>query len=72
MTDATRPLVSVLVPCWNSAGSIERALDSVLEERRVALECVVVDDGSTDNTLDVVRAVAARDVRVVVLALSDN
>jgi Glycosyl transferase family 2 len=72
VTDATPPLVSVLVPCWNSAGSIERALDSVLEERGVALECVVVDDGSTDNTLDVVRAVAARDPRVVVLALPDN
>ena len=72
MTDATRPLVSVLVPCWNSGGSIERALDSVLEEDGLALECVVVDDGSTDNTLDVVRAVAARDPRVVVLALPDN
>ena len=72
MTDAARPIVSVLVPCWNSAGSIERALDSVLDERDLALECVVVDDGSNDRTLDVVRAVAARDPRVVVLALPDN
>jgi hypothetical protein len=72
VTDATPPIVSVLIPCWNSAGSIERALDSVLEERSVALECVVVDDGSTDRTLDVVRAVAARDPRVVVLALPEN
>jgi hypothetical protein len=70
--DAARPIVSVLVPCWNAAGSIERALDSVLEERDVPLECVVVDDGSTDGTLDAVRAVAARDPRVVVLALPDN
>jgi glycosyltransferase involved in cell wall biosynthesis len=69
---ADRPVVSVLVPCWNAAGSIERALDSVLEEHGVALECVVVDDGSTDRTLDVVRAVAARDPRVVVLALREN
>jgi hypothetical protein len=72
VTGAARPIVSVLVPCWNSAGSIERALDSVLEERGVSLECIVVDDGSTDRTLDVVRAVAARDSRVVVLALPDN
>ena len=72
MTEATRPIVSVLVPCWNSAGSIERALDSVLEERGIPLECVVVDDGSTDGTLDAVRAVAARDSRVVVLALPTN
>jgi glycosyltransferase involved in cell wall biosynthesis len=72
VTDATRPIVSVLIPCWNSARSIERALDSVLEERSFALECVVVDDGSTDHSLDVVRAMAARDPRVVVLALTVN
>jgi len=72
VTEATRPIVSVLVPCWNSAGSIERALDSVLEERGIPLECVVVDDGSTDGTLEAVRAVAARDSRVVVLALPTN
>ena len=68
----TSPVISVLIPCWNAATSIERALDSVLEERTIPLECVVVDDGSTDRTLDVVRAVAARDSRVVVLALDAN
>ena len=72
MTDGRTPIVSVLVPCWNAAGSIERALDSVLEEQGLQLECVVVDDGSTDRTLDVVNAVAARDPRVVVLALTEN
>jgi hypothetical protein len=71
VTGAT-PVVSVLIPCWNAATSIERALDSVLEERTIPLECVVVDDGSTDRTLDAVRAVAARDPRVVVLALDEN
>ena len=72
MTSDARPIVSVLIPCWNAAGSIERALDSVLEEDGLPLECVVVDDGSSDRTLDVVRAVAARDPRVVVLALPEN
>jgi hypothetical protein len=72
MTESPQPVVSVLIPCWNAAASIERALDSVLEERTIPLECVVVDDGSSDRTLDVVRAVAARDPRVVVLALDEN
>jgi glycosyl transferase family 2 len=66
------PVVSVLIPCWNSAGSIERAIESVLEEASVGLECIVVDDGSTDGSLDVIRTVAARDPRVVVLALEAN
>src|SRR5690349_17655634 len=66
------PVVSVLIPCWNSAGSIERAMRSVLEERSVALECIVVDDGSTDGSREVIGSVAARDPRVVVLALDEN
>jgi glycosyltransferase involved in cell wall biosynthesis len=55
------PQASVIVPCWNAAASIERALGSVLAERDIPLECVVVDDGSTDGTVDLVRAIAARD-----------
>lgn len=66
------PLVSVLLPCWNAEGSITRALDSVLEERSVDLECIVVDDGSTDRTMELVAAVARRDERVVVVGLPEN
>ena len=72
MTAAPGPVVSVLVPCWNAEVSIERALHSVLELRDVPLECVVVDDASTDGTLERVRAVAASDPRVVVIALAEN
>lgn len=69
---ASPPLVSVLLPCWNAATTIERALASVLEERSIALECVVIDDGSTDGTADVVAAVAARDARVRLVRLERN
>jgi glycosyltransferase involved in cell wall biosynthesis len=66
------PLVTVLLPCWNAERSIERALASVLEERSVPLECVVIDDGSTDGTSRLVEAVAARDDRVVHARLAQN
>ncbi|HXG26981.1 MAG TPA: glycosyltransferase family 2 protein, partial [Candidatus Binatia bacterium] len=69
---AGRPVVSVLVAAWNAAGSIERALTSVLEVSDVALECIVIDDGSTDGTADVVRRVAARDPRVRLLSSPAN
>jgi hypothetical protein len=62
----------VLIASWNAASTIERAIDSVLEEREIALECVVVDDGSTDGTADVAAAVAARDPRVVLIRVRDN
>jgi hypothetical protein len=66
------PLVSVIVPCWNAARAIERSLGSVLDDRDVPLECVVVDDASTDGCADVVEAIARRDPRVVLIRSPDN
>lgn len=70
MTDA--PRLSVVLPSWNAAATIERALASVLEEQGVPLEVVVIDDGSTDGTADVVMGMAARDQRVILLRLPKN
>lgn len=58
------PLVSVLVPAWNAGRSIPRALDSLLADGEANLQVVVVDDASTDDTIAVVEAIAARDPRV--------
>ena len=60
------------MPSWNAASTIERAVESVLEERDIPLECVVIDDGSTDGTADVVQAIAGRDPRVVLIRLPAN
>lgn len=64
--------MSVIVPAWNAEATIEAALASVLDEESVPLECVIVDDGSTDGTAGVVEAVAARDSRVVVIRSPGN
>ncbi|MEO5885486.1 MAG: glycosyltransferase family 2 protein [Candidatus Limnocylindrales bacterium] len=66
------PVLSVLIPCWNAAQTIGRALSSVLVEREIRLECIVVDDGSTDGTADIVQAIADRDPRVVLVRLPTN
>ena len=66
------PRLTVLMPSWNAASSIERALASVLDERGIPLECLVVDDGSTDGTAEVVQRAADRDPRVVLLRLPAN
>jgi glycosyltransferase involved in cell wall biosynthesis len=49
------PLVSVIMPAYNSAEHIGEALDSVLAQDWHPLEVVVVDDGSTDDTAAIVR-----------------
>lgn len=44
------PLVSVIIPTFNRAGLLARAIDSVLSQTFASLELIVVDDGSTDAT----------------------
>jgi glycosyltransferase involved in cell wall biosynthesis len=49
----TRPLVSVIIPVFNRAGCLQRAVASVAEQTFTDWEIVVVDDCSTDNSVEV-------------------
>jgi glycosyltransferase involved in cell wall biosynthesis len=66
------PQVSVLIPCWNAAWSIGRALDSVLGTTDPTVECIVVDDASTDGTADLVQSLADHDPRIVLVRAQVN
>lgn len=48
--------ISAIIPAFNAQKTIARALQSVLSQTRPADEVIVVDDGSTDNTADVIRS----------------
>lgn len=50
-----RPLVSVIIPAFNRAKVVGRAVSSVLNQTFKDFECIVVDDGSTDETESVLR-----------------
>lgn len=58
------PLVSILVPARNEEPNIARIVESALASRGVNLEVVVMDDHSTDRTVEIVRTISARDSRV--------
>ncbi len=61
------PEVSVVLPTWrrNAGGRLRRALESVLSQSFADLELIVVDDGSTDGTEELVRALQTADPRIV-------
>lgn len=53
MTDKQYPyLVSVLMPAYNASLYIRQAIDSILSQTFSDFEFLIIDDGSTDNTID--------------------
>ena len=63
----TAPRVSVILPAYNAAAHLRRAVDSALAQTMADLEIVIVDDASTDATLEIAGRIAAQDSRVRVL-----
>ncbi|MFN0084191.1 MAG: glycosyltransferase family 2 protein [Blastocatellia bacterium] len=51
----TLPRISVIIPTYNRASYLAEAVDSALSQRGVDVGVIIVDDGSTDDTADVVR-----------------
>jgi glycosyltransferase involved in cell wall biosynthesis len=65
------PRLSIVVPARDEAAAVGRAVGSLLAQDYPDLEIIVVDDRSTDATGDVLRELAAKDPRVLVLRVDD-
>jgi len=57
--------ISVIMPCYNAEAHLERGLKSVLGQSHSNIELIAVDDGSTDSTAGMLKAVKDRRVRVI-------
>lgn len=66
------PTVSVVIPCFNYARYVPEAVGSVLEQRGVVVDIIIVDDCSTDDSLAVARGLADEHPQVQVLANAVN
>ncbi|WP_417238828.1 glycosyltransferase family 2 protein [Bizionia sp.] len=57
-------LVSIIIPTFNRASYIGDALNSIMVQSYTHWECIVVDDGSRDNTADIMHAICKKDARI--------
>ena len=62
------PLISVLLPVWNAAATLPACLRSLQRQTEQRWQCVLVDDGSEDDSLAWARWFAAQDARFAVVA----
>lgn len=63
MTQATTPMVSVVVPCHNATAYLRATLDGILTQTGPSLEVVLVDDGSSDDPAAIVSACGDERIR---------
>ena len=59
--------ISIIVPIWNTEKYLRRCLDSLVNQTKKDIEIVCVNDGSPDNSLDIINEFAAKDSRIKVV-----
>ncbi|MFV0527879.1 MAG: glycosyltransferase [Lachnospiraceae bacterium] len=72
LRDSTTPIVSVIMPVFNSAKYLEESLQSIQEQTLDTIEIICVNDGSTDESLEILNRYAAKDSRIRVLSQANK
>ena len=60
--------VSIIIPAYNSADYIKRGLESAINQTYFDIEIIVIDDGSTDETVKIVEKYSEKDARIKLIA----
>ena len=66
------PLISVLMGVYNCASTVEKAIQSIVDQTVTDWELIICDDGSTDDTFETVRAIAEKEPRIVLIRNERN
>lgn len=71
-TNHMLPLVSVILPCYNTENHIESALRSIIQQDYPNLEIIVIDDRSSDSSWEIIQALAQEDARILAVRNEEN
>ena len=66
-----KPKVSVIIPVYNLEKYIIKCLDSIIKQKLYEIEIIIVNDGSTDNSLQIIQNFTQNDIRILILS-QDN
>lgn len=66
------PLVSVITAVYNDERYISKSIESILNQTFTDFEYIIVDDGSTDNTLNILYEISQRDKRLIILTQENS
>ena len=66
------PLITVIIPVWNGADTIETSVSSILNQTWQNLELIIVDDFSDDNTWNVLQRLSKKDKRIILIKNNVN
>ncbi|MDI1305925.1 MAG: glycosyltransferase family A protein [bacterium] len=61
------PKVSIIVPCFNQAQYLDEAIQSVLDQNYTNWECIIINDGSTDNTEEIAQKWTSKEKKIIYL-----
>ena len=58
------PKISIIVPIYNTAKYLKRCLDSIMQQSLEDIEIIAINDGSTDNSLEILQKLSKKDARI--------
>ena len=60
--------VSIIIPCYNAEKHIEKCIKSIINQTYKNIEIIAIDDGSQDNTLEILNKFKEKDKRINVIS----
>lgn len=67
-----KPKVSVLIPVYNTAEYLATTIDSIVNQTLREIEIIIIDDGSTDDSLEIIKQYASKDNRIKFISKSNS